>query len=136
MNTTFIVLAVLFVLGLLIGIYARIAPKPAAVQRPSAEPVTEQPGNAGADWTAQAGAEFSGLSESARCDLLFAVSDLDDERSQQLLEHALDDPSDAVALAAAHALARRGRGSTVNEYAQHHPGERAQRIVETLALLD
>jgi HEAT repeat protein len=133
MTIVFVILAVVFAIGLAVGIYAWLAPRaaePAAPVRPA------QPLHVSTDWTTQAGAEFAGLAESARCDLIFAVSDLQDERSQQLLLHALNDPSDAVALAAAHALARRGSAEAVSEYAQQHPGERAQHIVQTLALLE
>jgi HEAT repeat protein len=134
MTFVFVVLAVILIVGLALGAYAWLAPRPAQVQMPPAPPQLE-PWHATTEWTTQAGDEFAGLTESARCDLIFAVADLNDERSHQLLLHALDDPSDAVALAAAHALARRGSGETVNDYAQSHPGERAQRILQTLALL-
>ena len=135
MSAVLIVLGVIFAIGVAAGIYALRAPR-AAVTAPPAQAPPPEPWSATADWTAQAGEEFAGLSESARCDLIFAVCDLSDERSEQLLRHALDDPSDAVALAAAHVLARRGCAGAVNEYAQHHPGERAERIVQTLALLE
>jgi len=133
MTPVFVVLAVVFVIGLAIGLYAWLAPR--APERVQAPPQQLEPWHASTDWTTQAGSEFAGLTESARCDLIFAVADLNDERSQQLLVHALDDPSDTVALAAAHALAQRGSTAAVNDYAQLHPGERAQRIVQTLALL-
>jgi len=134
MTAVLIALGVIFAIGIAVGIYALRAPRP-AVSEPPVQPPPE-PWSATTDWTTQAGEEFAGLSESARCDLIFAVCDLSDERSEQLLRHALDDPSDAVALAAAHVLARRGCAGAVNEYAQHHPGERAERIVQTLALLE
>ncbi|MBV8118214.1 MAG: hypothetical protein JOZ01_09560 [Candidatus Eremiobacteraeota bacterium] len=88
------------------------------------------------DWTAQAGEEFASLPEAARCDLVFALSDLDDDRAQRVLVQALNDPSETVALAAAHALKRRGCADVVQRYAADHPGERAQRMLDTLALLD
>lgn len=126
-------LAVVFAVGAAIGLYAWRAPRAVPVR---SEPQrTIPPFKPNLSWTAEAGEEFAGLSESARCDLIFAVSDLNDERSARLLEHALDDPSDAVALAAAHALARRGATDAVGEYARRHPGERADRILSTLALL-
>ena len=133
MTPVLIVLVIMFVAGVAIGVYVRLAPRPPQIQ--AAAPQHLEPWHASTDWTAQAGAEFSGLAESARCDLVFAVADLNDERSQQMLLHALDDPSDAVALAAAHALAQRGSGDAVHEYVESHPGERAQRIAQTLALL-
>lgn len=134
MTLVFAILAAVFVAGAIIGGYALLAPR--AAVREEAPPPPLEPWNASTDWTAEAGAEFAGLSESVRCDLIFAVSDLDDERSQQLLLHALDDPSDAVALAAAHALARRGASWAVDAYAQRHPGERSERLARTLELLD
>jgi hypothetical protein len=134
MTAVLAILALVFVAGALAGAYALLAPRAAAsVQQPRA-PI--DPWKPSTQWTTQAGAEFAGLAESARCDLIFAVSGLDDDRSQQLLVHALDDPSDAVALAAAHALARRGASSAVDEYVAHHPGERSERLARTLELLD
>ena len=94
------------------------------------------PAEATTAWTHDAGDEFGGLSEAARCDMIFAVAALDDERSQQLLEHALDDPAEAVSLAAAHVLAGRGHGTLVQSWLASHPGLRADRIAQALALLD
>ncbi len=138
MTAIVVILVVVFVAGVAIGLYALLAPRPAAVEKaPAAQPAPpRETWTATTDWTTQAGEEFAGLSESARCDLIFAVADLRDERSQQLLLHALDDPSEAVVLAAAHALARRGQSQAVQTYAQRHPGERAERIVRTLALME
>jgi HEAT repeat protein len=133
MTVVFVILAVVLVIGIAVGVYAWFAPRVQQAAQPP--PAPREPLQASTDWTTQAGAEFSGLAESARCDLIFAVSDLNDERSQQLLLHALNDPSDAVALAAAHALARRGAADAVDEYVAQHPGDRAKRMVETLALL-
>lgn len=134
MTVIIVVLAVVFCAGAALGIYALRAPRaavPASQPPPPLEPWT-----ASTDWTSQAGAEFAGLSEPARCDLIFALADLDDERSQRLLSHALDDPSDAVALAAAHALMRRGDSQTLTQYTHRHPGERSERLARTLELLD
>jgi HEAT repeat protein len=138
MNLIIAILVLIFVAGVAVGLYALLAPRSAAVEKPpvSAPAPPRETWTATTDWTTQAGEEFAGLSESARCDLIFAVADLHDERSQQLLLHALDDPSDAVVLAAAHALARRGQSQAVQAYAQQHPGERAERIVQTLALME
>jgi HEAT repeat protein len=134
------ILVLVFLVGVALGAYAWLAPRAVPVKRdlsaPKPPPPPAEPRTATADWTTQAGAEFSGLSESARCDLIFAVADLQDERSQQLLLHALEDPSEAVVLAAAHALARRGLTDAVQTYADEHPGERAERIVRTLALME
>lgn len=142
MSTIAIILAGIFAVGVLIGIYAWLAPrapaKPAALaeeQQEVSAPDLPQASPSPGDWTAQAGEEFAGLTESARCDLIFAVAHLDDERSHHLLVHAMDDPSDAVATAAAHALAQRGAAREVQHYAEQHPGERAERILETVALL-
>jgi HEAT repeat protein len=139
MTAIVVILVVVFVAGVAIGLYAWLAPRPAPVKT-APSPFTPMPAydeqTVTTDWTTQAGEEFAGLSESARCDLVFAVADLRDERSQQLLLHALDDPSEAVVLAAAHALARRGQSDAIQRYAQDHPGERAERIVRTLALME
>lgn len=136
MTAVLIVLGIIFAIGVAVGVYALRAPRATVSETPPPQPSPPEPWSATADWTTQAGEEFAGLSESARCDLIFAVCDLSDERSEQMLRHALEDPSDAVALAAAHVLARRGCSAAVNEYAQRHPGERAERIVQTLALLE
>jgi len=127
-----IVLLIVLVAGIALGAYAFLAPRRAEVQRVQ-RPVPDLHVNT--DWTHEAGDEFAGLSESARCDLVFAVALLEDERSHKLLQHALADPAEAVALAAAHALASSGRRPIVEEYLAEHPGERADRIAGTLALL-
>jgi len=134
MTIVLAVLALVFIAGLIVGGYALLAPRAPARNEEPAKPL--EPWTATTDWTQEAGDEFAGLSESARCDLIFAVTDLADERSQRLLVHALDDPSDAVALAAAHALARRGESAQVDAYAQRHPGERSERLARTLELLN
>lgn len=134
MTAVVAILAVVFAAGALIGAYALLAPRATVEVREPSAPLA--PWKPSTGWTTQAGAEFAGLAESARCDLIFAVSGLGDERSQQLLVHALDDPSDAVALAAAHALARRGESTAVDEYVSRHPGERSERLARTLELLD
>jgi HEAT repeat protein len=134
MTIVLAVLALVFIVGVILGVYAMLAPRKTATDDEPA-PVLE-PWTASTDWTSEAGAEFAGLSESARCDLIFAVADLDDERSLRLLTHALDDPSDAVALAAAHALMRRGDAQVVEAYADRHPGERSGRLARTLELLN
>jgi hypothetical protein len=85
------------------------------------------------DWTTAAGAEFAHLSEADRCDLVFAVAALEDPRSQRLLEEALDDPSETVAIAAARAMANRGRNAELERYLAR-PGERSRRIAATLEL--
>jgi hypothetical protein len=119
--------------GILLGLYAWLAPRRAAEARRTREGAPLQATTA---WTNEAGEEFAGLSEAARCDLVFAVAALDDERSQKLLEHALRDPAEAVSLAAAHALAGHGRRPVVEAYLAGQPGARADRIAQALALLD
>jgi len=79
--------------------------------------------------------ELGALSEAERCDFVFAVAALDDEASREILQRALDDPSEPVALAAACTLKRTGRSSTVDRFLASRPGERARRIRETLELL-
>lgn len=127
------VLIALLVFGAVIGAYALFAPRRAPVPAPVREP--QPPLQATTEWNDEAGDEFAGLSESARCDLIFAVGTLDDERSRNLLEHALGDPAEAVALAAAHALESSGRGEIVQRFLAAHPGARADRIAATLAVL-
>jgi hypothetical protein len=130
-----IAVAALLVLvaGILIGLYAWMAPR--RFSQPRA-PRDGAPLQTTTDWTNEAGEEFGGLSEAGRCDLVFAVAALDDERSQKLLEYALNDPAEAVSLAAAHALAGHGRRALVDAYLARHPGTRADRIAQALALLD
>jgi hypothetical protein len=89
-----------------------------------------------APWTDAAGDEFSGLSEPARCDMAFALSALDDPASLGVLERALSDPSETVALAAAHALVRRGHRTALEAHFAAHPGDRARRLQQTLTILD
>jgi len=86
-------------------------------------------------WTRQAGEGLGELSESARCDLVFAVGELDDDRSRRMLVHALADPSSAVSLAAAHALARQGHIDQVQAYAASARAERSKELLELLALI-
>lgn len=127
-----IVVVVIFLIGVGLGIYAWLAPRRAPNVVPDPP---EVPLQATTEWTHEAGNEFAQLSESARCDLVFAVAAFDDERSERLLQHALSDPAEAVATAAAHVLATTGRRATVEAYLSTHPGERAARIDDVLALL-
>lgn len=133
MSVVIAILVVVLIAGVAIGVYAVMAPRREEAQRRVREGA---PREATTDWTNEAGAEFSGLSESARCDLVFAVAALEDERSQALLEHALDDPAEPVALAAAHVLAGSGRRPLVEQYLADNPGLRADRIAQALALLE
>ncbi len=128
-----IALIVAFAIGAVLGIYALLAPRRNAEKAPVEVP--RQDLRVDTAWNAATQAEFDSLPEAARCDMIFAVSALEDERSAQLLEHALSDPSEAVALAAARALKERGSSETVDAYLARHPGERAERIAHTLSLL-
>lgn len=123
----------ILVAGILIALYAWMAPRRVSEPKVARNGVPLQATTA---WTNEAGEEFAGLSEAARCDLVFAVAALDDERSQKLLEYALNDPAEAVSLAAAHALAGHGRRPVVDAYLKSHPGPRADRIAQALALLN
>jgi len=133
-----VVVALLFIVGAALGVYAVIAPRrteleeePTVIDRLALPPLQSTP----TDWTNEAGDEFSGLSDAARCDLVFAVAAIDDERCARLLEFALNDPSEAVAIAAARALVSSGRGAVVEQFLAKHPGERAEHIANMLALL-
>lgn len=80
--------------------------------------------------------EFASLSEPERCDFVFALGALDDPSAMRLLERALEDPCEAVAVAAAHALVGAGRRERLEHFLASSSGERSQRIAATLALLD
>jgi hypothetical protein len=108
----------------------------ASRRSPSRSPNRAQVLPANGEWTNDAGGEFTGLSEAARCDLVFAVAALDEDRSQRILERALRDPSEAVALAAARALVNAQRGAIVQRYLADDSGERARRIAQILDLLE
>ena len=113
-----ILLAVLAI-GIAIGAYAMFAPrKPVAV-----ETVAPQ----------AAAAEAPPVqTEAQRVDAVFAMGALDGEESTRRLTAALDDPSETVALAAAHALATSGRSEIARAYIAAHPGERTTRLRETI----
>jgi len=115
-----ILLAVLAI-GIAIGAYAMFAPrKPVAVE--AAPP--EAPSETRAEQT-----------EAQRVDAVFAMGALDGDESTRRLTAALEDPSETVALAAAHALAGSGRGEVVRAYIAAHPSERNTRLSVTLDLL-
>lgn len=136
-HITTLLVGVLFV-GIAIGAYAFFAPRRTESVRSVSDPATASttPLQTTTDWTSDAGDEFSGLAESARCDLIFAVAAFDDERSRALLEHALSDPAESVSLAAAHALVSSGRTSAVESFLARNPGRRSEQLSKTLALLD
>ncbi|HXB82396.1 MAG TPA: hypothetical protein VNU22_03480 [Candidatus Acidoferrum sp.] len=79
--------------------------------------------------------EFDKLSNAERCEFIFAVATLDDPSSLRVLERALDDPCEAVALAAAHALTTAGRTALLERFLSEHPGGRAESITANLELL-
>jgi hypothetical protein len=126
-------LLVVLVLGAGVALYAFLAPRRRAQRQTSAP--ERSPLQVETEWNDATAQEFATLTEPARCDMIFAVAALDDRRSAQLLEFALGDPSEAVAVAAARALTARGRSGAVDAYLERHPGERAERIAHTLALL-
>jgi hypothetical protein len=130
-----ILIAVLFVAGILVGAYAIIAPRRAAGEPTLLDRIEPKPVVVNADWSIDSGQTFSSLSEAGRCALIFAVAPLGDERSKNLLVRALDDPSETVALAAAHALAASGCSDILDDFLQRHAGDRATRISRTLSLL-
>lgn len=78
---------------------------------------------------------FGNLSNSERCDFIFAIAALDDPASLRLLERALHDPCEAVALAAAHALTTAGSATPLERFFAEHPGGRTDRIAASLELL-
>lgn len=134
MNSVVIVLLAVIAVAVCVGAYMWFSQEKEPVEEVMPPPL--EPWTPDAGWTSEAGEEFATLSESARCDLVFAVADLQDERADGLLLHALDDPSEPVALAAAHVLERRGAADRVREHVNRYPGKRARRIAETLALLE
>ncbi|MEO6913183.1 MAG: hypothetical protein ABI182_04075 [Candidatus Baltobacteraceae bacterium] len=146
MSPLLLSLIVVFIIGAAIGIYALAAPRRAhgvdqaprieMPTRPFEDILADPVADADREWSSRAGSEFAGLSETARCELIFAIAALDDRPSHLLLVTALDDPSEAVALAAAHALANAGEMAQVRVHAAAHPGPRTDRVIETLALLE
>ncbi len=124
------VVAGLFAVGAAAGAYAAFAPRP-----PRAEGSQPHPEPGPLPIAARFG-EFGALPESARCDLIFSMGAIDDEASRSLLLHALDDPSEAVALAAARAFARAGSIGEVHRYASERPGHRTHALLQTLAMLE
>lgn len=88
------------------------------------------------NWLAPVGEDFTALSEAERCDLIFAVAALEDDKSEALLAGALGDPSEGVALAAAHALARRGGLETLERHLAQCASERARSLRLLVEILD
>jgi HEAT repeat protein len=79
--------------------------------------------------------EFAGLSAAQRVDFIFALAAVDEPSVLPLLEGALADPDEAVALAAARTLAQVGETARLDRFFAEHRGERARRIAESLELL-
>ncbi len=131
-----VVLLIVLVAGVALGVYALVARRTSESPERSPGSQYKTPITVTTDWTTQAGEEFSGLSESDRCDLIFAVAALDDERSHRLLVHALGDPSDGVALASAHALGKSGHRDQVERFVRDNPGVRADALLRDLTLLE
>jgi len=104
--------------------------------QPACGGVLGYPTRLSADWIKDAGEDLGELNEPARCDLIFAAGELDDERSHRLLVNALADPSATVSLAAAHALARSGHIQDVQKYAASAEDQRSTTLLELLALID
>lgn len=126
------VIVALLVVGIALGAYALFAPqraKRAAVETRSDDSAEN------AHAFAPPPSPLAGLSEAERCEVIFALAALDDDESREHLRFALDDPSETVALAAAHALAECGHMTAVNAYVQSHPGPRADRLINTVTLL-
>jgi hypothetical protein len=132
MGPVVIALIVVFAIGAAVAIYAFVAPR----RRAETQPVENERKDLSVQtaWSDTAAIDFNSLTEAARCDMIFAVTSLDDDRSASLLVHALDDPSETVALAAARALSERGLGASVEAYLARHPGERTERLSRTLDL--
>lgn len=128
MNALIVFLAVIFVAGLAAGAYAIFAPKksPAPVPVPVAAPEAA---------IAAPEAEFDSLGDSARCDFIFGISVLEDERTRSLLFHALDDRSEAVALAAAHVLARSGNIDEVRRHVATQDPSRRDALMQLLSVM-
>ncbi len=124
---------VLVVAAVVVAAYALLA----ARTRDRAVPVSARAAsdeNDTAQWIADADRGYDDLSEAAKCDLVFAMGSVNDARANVLLVRALDDPSEAVALAAAHALHSNGNAAALEAYSASHP-ERGQRLLETVNLL-
>lgn len=121
-----LVVSLLVVLAIALAIVLRRRPAVAVYALP---PAAE-------NWLAPVGEDFTALSEAERCDLIFAVAALEDDKSEALLARALGDPSEGVALAAAHALARRGGLETLERHLARCASERAQSLRLLVEVLD
>ena len=104
--------------------------------QPACGGVLARPNELSLAWIKNVGEDLGDLNEPARCDLIFAAAQLDDERSHRLLINALADPSSTVSLAAAHALARSGHIQDVKKYAASTEGQRSKELLELLTLMN
>jgi hypothetical protein len=129
MLTLVISLLVALAIAITIVLYLR---RPKSLHEPQPQPQPQSQ----ASWAQAVGDEFRELSEAERCDLIFAVATLADGKSESLLVRALDDPSEAVALAAAHALVRHGGATSLERYLAARPGERANALRFLVEILD
>jgi HEAT repeat protein len=80
--------------------------------------------------------QYSKLSAAQRVDFIFAIAVVEDPPTIDLLQRALDDSDEAVALAAARALAGGGRNDELERFFTTHRDERAARLARTLELLN
>lgn len=127
-------LVLVAILGIVLIVVARFARRPAPLTLPvriDATPVGD-----GSGFDRESAVEFDGMPEDARCEMLFSVALLDNERSRKLLEHALSDKSRTVALAAARGLISAGRGIDVTAYIEQHPGTHSDELASALQLFD
>ncbi len=141
MNIGIAILA-LFIVGALIMFAARLLPRAESTAAERAAPVEALPQAASsssaieaAAWGAREAADFAMLPEAARCDMIFSIEERRDERSAALLAHALSDPSEVVATAAAHALIARGERAAVESYLGGCDDERRASMARTLRAL-
>jgi HEAT repeat protein len=79
--------------------------------------------------------QYSKLSAAQRVDFIFAIAAVGDPTSVDLLQRALDDSDEAVALAAARALAGGGHNDELERFFATHRGERSTRLARALELL-
>ena len=132
------VLIALLIIGIALGAYALFAPhraKPVPADAANSDVETNANGVSNAHAFPDPPSALAGLSEAERCEVVFAMATLDDDESREHVRTALNDPSETVALAAAHALASSGHIAAVNAYAQANPGPRSQKLLDTIALL-
>jgi len=126
---------ILLLLALLVALLVVVAIASVMVLRRRRTDVYALPPPA-ATWVTPVGEDFGTLSEAERCDLIFAIAALEDDTSEALLARALGDASEGVALAAAHALARRGGVETLERHLTHCASERARSLRLLVEILD